>query len=156
VTTRPDDPRSPAERELERRSGITDLRGKPLPRRLRQTERTLEAYLRGGVMPRFMTRLNEIEDETGEHKRRLAAAYRHLRRECGEDAEAFAERWRERARRWSFAELNQLIREHNEWYPIERQLPMDPRTRDYVKVCGRSYRREQLGPDWILDRFPAQ
>ena len=32
---------------------------------------------------------------------------------------------------------------------------MDPRTRDYVRIRGRSYRREEIGPDWALERFPA-
>jgi hypothetical protein len=32
---------------------------------------------------------------------------------------------------------------------------MDPKTRDYVKVGGRSYRRRPLDAAWILDRFPA-
>ncbi len=31
---------------------------------------------------------------------------------------------------------------------------MDPRTRDYVKVGGRPYRREPLDAGWILERFP--
>jgi hypothetical protein len=31
---------------------------------------------------------------------------------------------------------------------------MDPRTRDYVRIRGRSYRREELGPDWVLLHFP--
>jgi hypothetical protein len=31
---------------------------------------------------------------------------------------------------------------------------MDPRTRDYVKVGGRSYRRDPLDESWILERFP--
>ena len=45
------------------------------------------------------------------------------------------------AHRWRFDDLNDLIREHNEWYPIESGLPLDPRTRDYVRMRGRSYRR---------------
>jgi hypothetical protein len=32
---------------------------------------------------------------------------------------------------------------------------MDPRTRDYVKIGGRSYRREPLDAAWILSRFPG-
>ena len=48
-----------------------------------------------------------------------------------------------------------LIEQHNDWYPIERQLPMDPRTGDYVRFAGRSYRRPILGPHWILEHFPA-
>ena len=33
---------------------------------------------------------------------------------------------------------------------------MDMRTRDYVKVNGRSDRRPELGPEWILEQFPAR
>ena len=33
---------------------------------------------------------------------------------------------------------------------------MDIRTRDYVKVQGRSYRRPVLGPEWVLEQFPAE
>ena len=58
-------------------------------------------------------------------------------------------------RRPAFDELNELIRQHNEWYPIERDLPMDPRTRDYVLIRGRSYRRPELGPEWVLEQFPS-
>jgi hypothetical protein len=32
---------------------------------------------------------------------------------------------------------------------------MDLRTRDYVRVNGRSYRRPELGPEWVLEQFPA-
>jgi len=32
---------------------------------------------------------------------------------------------------------------------------MNPRTGDYVPVGGRSYRRPVLGPDWVLEQFPA-
>jgi hypothetical protein len=33
---------------------------------------------------------------------------------------------------------------------------MDPRTRDYVQVGGRSFRRPELGASWVLERFPAK
>jgi hypothetical protein len=32
---------------------------------------------------------------------------------------------------------------------------MDPRTRDFVRVNGRSYVREPFDARWILHRFPA-
>ena len=66
-----------------------------------------------------------------------------------------SERWRRLAERWDFGEVNDLIDRHNRYYPIEARLPMDPRTRDYVKIGGRSYRREPLDAQWILERFPA-
>jgi len=148
---------SPVERHVKR--AMIDEEGgygKPLSRRQRQTRRTLESYLRAGVVPRYMQRLREIEQERGRQTAWLERAYRSLRERCGDDAEGFARAWRERAQTWNFERLNKLVREHNEWYPIERQLPMDPRTRDYVKVRGRSYTREELGPDWVLEQFPAE
>jgi hypothetical protein len=148
---------SPVERHV-RRAMIDDEGGygKPLSRRQRQTRRTLESYLRAGVVPRYMQRLREIEQERQRQTARLERVYADLRERCADDPEAFARRWSERARTWNFERINQLVREHNDWYPIERQLPMDPRTRDYVKIRGRSYRREELGPEWVLEHFPAR
>jgi hypothetical protein len=107
-------------------------------------------------MPRFMQRLREIEDATISHRDKLERAYEECRESSGGDPEAFAARWQELARSWSFDALNDLIEEHNEYYPIERNLAVDPRTGEYVTIVGRSYRREPLGPEWILDRFPAR
>ena len=130
--------------------------GKPLSRRARQTKRSVESYLRAGVMPRYMERLREIDNGTQRQRRLLARAYRLLADEVDGDADEFARRWRAyaRAQAWRFEDLNQLIREHNEWYPVERNLPLDPRTRDYVKLAGRSYRRTELGIDWVIEQFP--
>jgi hypothetical protein len=129
--------------------------GRPFSSRTRELRRSLEDYLRAGVRPRWMERLIEIERGTAREQRRLAKAYHELREECGTDRHAFAERWRAIVAGWRFDELNELIRTHNEWYPVERDLPMDLRTRDYVLVAGRSYRRAELGPDWVLERFPV-
>jgi len=148
--------RSVVERRIVR-SGVDESReGMPLSRRARQTRRTVEAYLAAGVMPRYMERLREIEAERSNLRRRIGRAYRLLKERCGDDREAFARAWRERAHQWSFDHINQLIREHNDWYPIESGLPLDPRTRDYVPVRGRSYRRAPLGPEWVLEQFPAE
>jgi hypothetical protein len=147
--------RSVVERRIVK-SGVDDAReGKPLSRRARQTRRTVEAYLAAGVMPRYMERLREIEAERASLRSRIGRAYRVLSEACGDDREAFARAWRKRAHEWPFEEINQLIKQHNDWYPIESGLPLDPRTRDYVPIRGRSYRRAPLGPDWVLEQFPA-
>jgi hypothetical protein len=146
---------SPVERRLDDslidRTGV----GKPLSRRARQTRRSVEAYLAAGVLPRYMERLREIETATANERRRLERSYRRLRDLHAGDPEQFARRWRARARLWPFEHVNGLIREHNEWYPVEARLPLDPRTRDYVSIRGRSYRRDELGPEWVLEQFPA-
>jgi hypothetical protein len=149
-----DERRSPVERivgqDLDEHSG----KGKPLSSRAAQTQRSIEAYLKAGVRPRWMERVGDIDAGIAPERRRLARAYRALQGECAGDPELFAARWRDCARSWDFAELNVLVEQHNAWYPIERDLPLNPRTGDYVRVGGRSYRRPLLGEEWVLEQFP--
>jgi hypothetical protein len=140
----------PSARERERLTldrDVNPLTGRPLRRRLRNFRAEADNYLAslGGPLP-YMKRLRQIEHEIDRQLELLAEAYEEHRR----DAAA----WRSVAERWSFAEVNDLIERHNRWYPIESRLPMDPRTRDFVKVGGRDYRHEPLGVHWILERFP--
>src|SRR3954454_3748085 len=147
--------RSAAERLVKKDLDETTGIGKPVSSRARMAQRSVEAYLKAGVRPRWMERIAEIDNSIAHQKQRLARSYRALREECAGDRELFAERWTAFAALCRFDELNELIRQHNEWYPIERDLPMDLRTRDYVLINGRSYRREPLTPEWVLAQFPA-
>ena len=126
---------------------LNPLTKRPLKRRIRRFRAEPDRYLAslGGPLP-FMRRLRQIDDEIEALTIRLAQAYAERR----DDAS-----WRRVAERWDFGEVNDLIDRHNRWYPVEARLPMDPRTRDYVKIGGRSYRREPLDAQWILRRFPA-
>lgn len=148
------DVETPVERRIARSFEDTGGAGKPLSRRARHTKRTVEAYLQAGVMPRYMERLNQIDGGTRRIRRQLERAHRMLWKASAGDREAFERRWRAAVHRWPFDEINELIREHNEWYPIEAGLPLDPRTRDYVRIRGRSYRRAPLSPEWALAQFP--
>ena len=132
---------------LEHDRDVNPLSGEPLPRRVRRFRPEADAYVAslGGPLP-YMRRLRTIEEETERHREQLAAAYHEL----GGDEAA----WRRLAARWDFGEVNELIDRHNRFYPIEARLPMDPRTRDFVRVNGRSYLREPFDAQWILDRFP--
>ena len=149
-----EDRRSAAERFIAERLEDPRNAGRPISERARMSQRSLEAYLRAGMRPRWMERLIEIERGTARHRRRLEETYAAVRDECGDDTARFRDRWRATAEAWSFGDLNDLIRTHNEWYPVERDLPMDLRTRDYVLVNGRSYRRRELDAAWILEQFP--
>ncbi len=151
-----DEQRSSVERIVGRDVDEESGKGKPLSSRASQYQRTMEAYLKAGMRPRWMERVSDIDAGIIRERRRLADAYREIRAETGADEELFARRWRALAEQWPFEpELNELIEQHNEWYPIERQLPLNPRTGDYVRVGGRSYRRPVLGPAWILEQFPV-
>jgi len=142
-------PPSKRERELvERDRDLNPLTGRPLRRRLRNFRPEPDSYVAslGGPLP-YMQRLRRIEEEISEQVEHLAEAYAERR-----DADA----WRRTAEAWDFGEINDLIDKHNRWYPIEARLAMDPRSRDFVKVGGKPYRREPLGAAWVLERFPAE
>lgn len=154
--TRPETPRDRRERELlEADLESSPVRGKPLRQRLRNFRPDAESGVRAlGGPTIWMRRLRAIEDAVEQHERQLSEAWRALAQEVEEPAE-FAAAWEEQAGRWSFAEVNELIARHNRNFPVEARLAMDPRTRDFVRVNGRSYLREPFDARWILDRFPA-
>ena len=149
------DRRTAVERIVEKDRAGNPAVGRPLSRTQLQYQRTLEGYLKAGNRPRWMERIAEIDRGVKDAERKVGAAYAAVRERCGDDAEAFARRWRETARSWSFEAHNTLVRQHNEWYPIERQLAVDPRTGEYLAIHGRSFRRSELDAAWILERFPA-
>ena len=143
-------PPSQAERrELADEAELNEYAGRVLPRRLRRFHADPDRYLAalGGPLP-YMRRLRDIEDAVAAHEARLAQAWRDHR---GDPIG-----WIRIAEDWDFGDVNDLIARHNRWYPAEARLAMDPRTRDYVKVGGRSYRREALDAAWVLERFPPR
>jgi hypothetical protein len=148
-----EDLRTPAEKVVGR--DIADQTGRRLSNDVLRYERSVDSYLKAGVRPRWMERLIEIERGTRRARAELERLYAELREAFKDDRAAFAERWRAVAEDWDFEEVNELVRVHNEWYPVERDLAIDPRTGEYVLITGRSYRREELGPAWVLARFPA-
>ena len=126
-------------------------------RRSLNSPEVLENYLRAADPPRWSLRLSEIDRGVARTRHKLAVAYEQLAREYPDDEDAFAAAWMERLAGWHFdAGLNELIGQHNDWFPIERQLPIDIRTRDYRLINGRSYRRPVLDADWAAGEFPPR
>ena len=153
--TRPETPRERREREaLEADLESSPVRGTPLRQRVRNFRPDAESAVRAlGGPTAWMRRLRAIEDGIDQHDRQLSEAWRTLAEEL-EDPAGFAAAWSELAGNWSFVEVNDLIERHNRNFPTEARLPMDPRTRDFVRLNGRPYAREQLDARWILGRFP--
>ena len=152
---RPETPLERAEREaLEADLATSPVRGAPLASRPRNFRPDPESAVRALDGPTaWMRRLRAIEDEIAEHELRLGEAWQALARDIADPAE-FTAAWEELASTWRFTRVNELIERHNANFPIEARLAMDPRTRDFVRVNGRSYEREQLDARWILERFP--
>jgi hypothetical protein len=154
---RPETARDRAERRLlEEELAVSPVKGKPLAHRLRNFRPGADSAIRAlGGPTVWMRRLRTIENEVERHEAELSERWLELAAETDDDA-AFARAWEETARRWSFAQVNELIDRHNRNFPAEARLPMDPRTRDFVKINGRSYEREPLDERWILERWPAE
>ena len=154
---RPETSRDREERRiLEEELATSPVRGEPLQQRMRNFRPDADAAIRAlGGPTIWMRRLRAIEDELDRHEEQLGEAWRELA-ESTPDPATFEREWRKTARRWSFAAVNELIASHNRNFPAEARLPMDPRTRDFVRVNGKPYQREPLGEDWILSRYPAE
>jgi len=153
---RPETPRDREERRvLEEELAVSPVTGRPLEQRLRNFRADPDAAVRAlGGPAHWMRRLRAIEDQLDLHADQLEQAWRGLADEAP-NPDAFAREWRTIARRWNFSEVNELIERHNRNFPAEARLPMDPRTRDFVKLNGRSYEREPLDEQWILERWPT-
>ena len=153
---RPETPQDRRDRQLlQEELDTSPVKGQPLRHRLRNFRPDADSAIRAlGGPTIWMRRLRAIEDELERHEEQLDAAWHELREELADAAE-FARRREETAARWSFAQVNELIERHNRNFPAEARLPMDPRTRDFVKINGRPYRREPLDAAWILERWPA-
>jgi hypothetical protein len=147
---------TPAERAIWREVDGVEGVGKPLSRSSMERARTLEGYLKGNEPPAWMRRARQIGRLTKRHERELEAAREALLDRHAGSPTTFAREWRALVRRWSFGDVNELIEIHNEWYPVERRLPIHPRTGEYVTVGGgRSFVKEPLSVEWALRRFPA-
>jgi hypothetical protein len=153
---RPETARDREERRLlEAELAVSPMKGKPLAQRLRNFRPGADSAIRAlGGPTVWMRRLRTIENEVERHAAELGERWLELAAEA-DDAEFFARAWRETARRWSFAQVNELVARHNRNFPAEARLPMDPRTRDFIRINGRSYERQPLDERWILERWPA-
>src|SRR5438445_13363033 len=153
---RPEMARDREERRLlEAELAVSPVKGKPLEQRLRNFRPGADSAIRAlGGPTMWMRRLRTIENELERHTAEPDERWLALAEEATE-TEAFAREWRATARLWSFAQVNELINRHNRNFPAEARLPMDPRTRDFVKINGRSYERAPLDAEWILARWPA-
>jgi hypothetical protein len=146
---RPETPRDREEqRILAEELAVSPVKGQPLAPRLRNFRPDGGATVRAlGGPTLWMRRLRAIEDEIERHETELAEAYAETR----DDDE-----WLAVAERWDFSQVNHLIERHNANFPAEARLPMDPRTRDFIRINGKPYTRELLDADWILERFPLR
>ena len=115
----------------------------------------VESYVAASLgPPRWLERLQDIEGDElhllGDLRRRWLALA------AGADwtPEAFAAAWRAQAEDVDLTDLNRLIAQHNEYFPIERRLSFDLRLGDYRAPWGIPWRRDARDAAWIMDHLP--
>jgi hypothetical protein len=86
--------------------------------------------------PAYMRRLRNIEDLVEGIVRVLVELCEEARA-SGEPEEAYV---RQAAPRAALRKLDDLIARHNRWYPIEANLPMQPRTGELIDRTGAPWR----------------
>ena len=110
-----EDRRNAAERLIAESLEDPRRAGRPISERARRMQRSLENYLKPAP-PALDGSPDRDRDGTRRERRRLTEAYEALQVECGRDRARFAAAARAVAEAWSFEDLNELIRTHNEWY----------------------------------------
>lgn len=102
--------------------------------------------------PAYAIRKRKIEDNEERWVATLVALREKL--EAAGHAHADIERaLREKAATFDYARQNELVAQHNRWYPVEANLPIDPRSGGYL-VYGRTWHPEtEFTPERILSRL---
>jgi hypothetical protein len=90
-------------------------------------------------------------------RKRLERTLRQLRAElatahAGSDPES----WPLRAQAWDLSAIRREIESFNKYFPMERNLPMDPRIRDYVEGGERFVPLPLPDTAWILAEYPPE
>ena len=99
-------------------------------------------------VPAWAARKRKIEDDEARYTRELVALYDQLVRKGRSDTEielALVSA----ATAFDLERLNKLVVQHNKYYPIEANLPMDRRTGGYL-VYGKPWLPESL---YTVQRF---
>jgi hypothetical protein len=149
-------------RQHEDEARVNDVQPRPgheknlsehVPTSLLSIDDRVRALAVGGA-PAWSRRLKRIHDLTNATTEEMDAAWRKVARLARGNANRFASDWQRHAANADFSELNELIANHNWYFPIEANLAMDPKTLDYVKFGGEDYRRRPLDSAWVLEHFP--
>ncbi len=122
------------------------LKGKPLRFLPRSFVPTAEDGLRAAMgIPYWIRRRKRLEHHMEELERRIESTWRRTS----------PRQWTVVAASWDLSDINREIQDFNTFYPVERNLAMDPRTREFIEL-GRPWKPiARLDSAWILTRFPS-
>ena len=130
-------------------------KGKPVYIHLPSFKITLDEYLKAmDGPPAWVMRLKRIEDWMDQTSARVHKDWVEMALENFDNSENFRREWMRFIENFDFSQINKWIGDHNEYFPIEANLPYDIRTGKMLYGGGPFRKKEFLGPDWLLDQFP--
>lgn len=128
--------------------------GGVIPLRLIPDDKRFAGIAMGGA-PAWAVRLKKIERLTDRILEELRGDWISLAEEHRSEPERFPLVWRHRLHQLDTSVVNELIRRHNRYFPAEANLPMSPRTGDYIGWGGHEWRCAPLTMAWAEEHFPA-
>ncbi len=125
-----------------------------IPMRLIPDEKRFAGISMGGA-PAWAVRLKKIETLTDALLAELRFQWIAIAHEHRRQPELFPMAWRDYLSHIDLGLVNELIRRHNRYFPVEANLPMSPRTGDYIAWGDRDWRCLPLTAQWAEREFPA-
>lgn len=123
---------------------------------LQSPHRLTAGEMVGGLFgaPAWSRRLKRIHDLSVALYDDLETAWgKHARRYRGKP-EWFAKRWREYIEKTDLAALNEVIRKHNDYYPIEARIPIHQITGEYIVPPGIEHPKAEVTIEQLLREYP--
>ena len=105
--------------------------------------------------PYYAIRARQIEQLTEHLMEDLTVQYRNMMDKFSDRPEIFASKWKESIKSVELDSLNDLIERHNKYYPIETNLPIDPRSGALMFGCARWEPKDKVTTDSLLQLFPV-
>jgi hypothetical protein len=133
-----------------------DLKGKPvhIPRVNFHVPLDKQVRAKHGPPP-YAVRAKTVEDLTANLLADLKTQWITVAESCRAHSEPFGRIWRAVLDTLELEELNQLIKEHNTFYPMEANLQPDLETGQY-KIGNTLWKpKAKITPEYLLGLFPA-
>jgi len=105
--------------------------------------------------PYYAVRARQIEQLTDQLMKDLTINYRKMAEQFGHHPEVFSRRWKKAVESIELDMLNDLIERHNNYFPIEANLAIDPKSEALMFGAAPWEPKEKVTTESLLQRFPA-
>ncbi len=134
-----------------------NLKGKPL--KIPQANFTISLENKVKSMfgpPHYATRARRIENITQKLIEDLAVEHENMKQEYDDRPEVFARKWQELIASLELDDLNELIEKHNQYYPMEANLQIDPETGAPLAGAVPWEPKKKITVEELLKRFSVK